>query len=214
MNNKTMLQRSLLTTGITLALGLSFGLSQNALADTANDDLEVRAGLTQAMTLNCAPNEANGPLDFGITRLDLDTYVASTLTVIPNATGGNGTTSSTGDTGVTYGSTDHGSCTLSGSNATGQVVVSFSDADGNFDGTELALVGSGSPYSLDAPTTDLTVTDGFYVDAFSEDHSDLSAGGTTIYIGGTLNIPTGIVADNLGGYTAEIKVEVDDEFTG
>lgn len=209
MNNKTMLQRSLLTTGITLALGLSFGLSQNALADTASDDLEVKAGLSQAMSLDCVTDGI--PLNFGITRINVDAYNTATEITVPATSGGSASVDA-GGTGVSAGSVQRGACALSGSSATNgaTLTVTFADSgDSSFADNVLTLSGDGSAYSLDAPTTalsDLTVS------SLTSSASSLTDGASTIGIGGTLNIPATLVADNLGGYSASVQVTVDDGF--
>ncbi|MDR9453778.1 MAG: hypothetical protein RI542_07590, partial [Wenzhouxiangella sp.] len=125
MNNKTMLQRSLLTTGITLALGLSFGLSQSALAESTTSDLEIKAGLAQAYSMDCGESA----LDFGVTTLVLgDRAGSTTILVEPTLTGGapdvDGVT-----TGVTAGSASAGKCILSGSSAkkNDEITVTYGD---------------------------------------------------------------------------------------
>jgi hypothetical protein len=200
MNNKTMLQRSLLTTGITLALGLSFGLSQNALAESTTSDLEIKAGLAQAYSMDCG----EAALDFGVITLVLgDRAGSTTILVKPTLTGGAPTVGGT-TTGVTAGSASAGKCILSGSSASNNdpITVTY--------GSDVTLTGEDNSYvsNIGEPATDLS---GLTLGDFDAGNPRLDAdGGVEFRIGGTLTIPATVAKENLGGYSGTITVTADD----
>lgn len=194
--------RVLVASGIAVALGLS----QTALADSAEDDLEITAGLTEALTLSCET-----ALDFGTTRLgELERGGETTLTV--SASDGDITVGGT-DAGVTADSGQAGECEISGSSAAENDEVTVTIA-GETDGTgSVSLDGDGSAFSdLDAPASALEDLD---VSTFTTDPGSVvidSDGGATFNIGGELTIPSTVEGENLGGYSNEVTVEVDDGF--
>ena len=193
--------RVLVASGIAVALGLS----QTALAETAEYDLEIKAGLTHALTLSC--EEA---LSFGITLLgELDRDSETTITVPAD----DGSISVGGDKdGVTAGSGQAGECTISGSNADENDEVTVTIAGESVGDASVYLDGDGSATALDAPSSDI---DEFEVSTFTKDPDPVEIdenGGATFNIGGTLEIPESVEDNNLGGYSKTVTVEVDDEF--
>ena len=192
---------TLLATGVAVALGLS----QTALADTAQDDLDITAGLTEALTLSC-----DTPLNFGITRLGtLDRAGETTITVAAN----DGAISPGGITeGVTAGGGQAGTCAIAGSSATegDNVTVTIGGESGT-----VSLDADGEAFSgLDVPGTPLSNLD---VSGFATHPATVTIdanGGAEFNIGGTLTIPGTITEVNLGGYSNTVTVEVNDGFDG
>ena len=203
--NKSIFDRRVL---VAAGLAAGLGLSQTALADTAEDQLEITAGLADALTLSC------DTLSFGITRLGELEQRASETTITVPADGGAISVGGDDDE-VTAGSVQAGECTISGSNADEDHPVTVTIA-GETDGTgSVALVGDASAFSdLDAPEQ-VSEINPLGVSDFETEPSEVQIGdngGATFKIGGTLTIPSQVVEDNLGGYRAEVTVEVDDDF--
>ena len=200
MSKQTLFDRRVL---VAAGLAAGLGLSQTALAETASDDLEITAGLTEALTLSC-----NAALSFGITRLGtLSRDDDTTLTVDPET----GAISEDGGIeGVTAGSGQAGECTISGSNAdeSDTVTVTIAGEIGT-----VSLAADGEAFGdLESPDSALEDLD---VGTFTTDPGTVEIeadGGATFNIGGTLTIPGNVGDDNLGGYSAEVTVEVDDGF--
>jgi len=195
---------TLLATGIAVALGLS----QTALADTASDDLEITAGLTEALTLSCET-----ALSFGITRLETGNRGGTTtLTVDPD---GGDITLGGDDTNVSAGTGQAGTCTIAGSSATDGATVTVTIGGSSLESADVSLVADANAFSgLGPPGTLLNDLD---VSTFATNPGSVvidSNGGATFNIGGTLTIPAEVTGDNLGGYSNEVTVEVDDGFTG
>jgi hypothetical protein len=194
---KQMLTRAILATGVAVGLGLS----QSAIAESADGTLNITAGLSEAMTVTC-----NSALSFGVTRVTTgDRDDATILTVdADNTTGSPNTTSGT-LTDVTFGLVSPGSCTVSGSQADDTTVITVS-----FEPTVIELAGLQGAEGLDIPGTDIS---GLNVDSFTTTSGatlELTDGGTIFGIGGRLTIPNNLVAGNLGGYGAQVTVTVDD----
>lgn len=209
MNNKILLDRSPFTLGIMLALGLSFGLSQTALADTASDDLQINAGLIQALTLSC-----DTALSFGITRLDtLDRSPAITkITLDP--TDDTLSISAGSSTGVSTGTGQAGVCTVTGSAQSDSSLVTVNvggeqQAPGD---ASVDLEADGDAFTiLDPPTEALSLT----VDNFQLDDVfvRLTDGEVTFKLGADLTIPAVVAENNLGGYSNTISVFANDGFS-
>lgn len=201
----TILHRALLATGIAVGMGLS----QTALAETASDDLEITAGLIEALTLSC-----DTALSFGITRLTLEGRTGSTTITVAASDGA--TTLSGYTSGVTAGTGVAGVCTISGSAADENdpvtVKIGGTEADLIATGVSVDLEGNASAFDdLAAPDpalTGLAVTELGLNGPVTIDNS----GGATFQIGGDLTIPQTVVTGNLGGYSTTITVEVDDGF--
>ncbi|WP_018952038.1 hypothetical protein [Thioalkalivibrio sp. AKL12] len=198
------IRRALLATGIAVGLGLS----QTALADTAEDQLEITAGLAEALTLSC-----DAALSFGITRVgELDRTGATTITVDASdssiTVGGD-------DSNVTAGNGQAGGCTIAGSNAdeNDPVTVSIGGTVADLvSGVTVNLDGDASAFSgLEAPDTALSNLE---VSNFTlNDSVSINAsGGASFTIGGQLTIPETLIGDNLGGYANTVTVLVDDGF--
>ena len=192
--------RVLVASGIAVALGLS----QTALADSAEDDLEIKAGLTESLTLSC-----DTALNFGKTRLgELERDDETTITVAPD----DGAITVGGDVDeVTAGDGQAGVCTISGSAASENDEVTVRIDGSSLESADVSLDGDGSAFSgLDGPGSDI---DNLDVDTFTTDPDPVrigAEGGVTFNIGGQLSIPSTVEDDNLGGYSAEVTVEVDD----
>ena len=198
------LHRTLLATGVAMGLGLS----QTALAAEGEGELEILAGLTDALILNC-----DQPLNFGtIVIPDPDSYDDEALIEV---TWG-------GDTSVSYGPEDvvigtdaaPGRCTLTGSvaeNGTGVTVTVNGEAyDGSFD--DIIMQGDGDAYAdLDAPNDAAALS----IVTFDIGPSNLQItdGAATIHIGGYLEIPQEVDADAMGGYSVEVTIGVEEDDT-
>ena len=199
------LHRTLLTTGVAVGLGLS--LSQTALADTASADLEIHAGLRQSLTLIC------NPLSFGVTTMNLMGIRGDVSRVVLNPSDSS-LTIGTGNDQIALATTDvqAGQCLISGSRAANEqeVTIELNGVALGDASTQLSVGGS-SFLSLSAPTTPETLT----VNEFTTDVDTvrIQSGGAMFFIGGTLVIPATIVAANLGGYSAEVTITVDDDPT-
>ena len=181
------LTRAILATSLVAGLGFS----QTALAEEATGTLAINAGLSEAMTVTCGT-----ALNFGITRVQLSDYSGDN-TIVVAATGG-ATKGGTG-TGVTVGDGAAGECSVSGSSeTTGTITVSFTTSEGN-------ITLSKDSNSADLKVGTFTTTDG--------DALQLSGGGTTFNIGGTLTIPDNLTLENMGDYTGEVVVTVTDSST-
>ncbi len=206
MSKKPMiLKRSLLTTGIALAMGLTLGLSQATWADSDNSDLEVKAGLVQAMTLDCTASS----LSFGITRFsELDRTADTVLTLDP------GTqmivvTAGEGGVGVTTGTGSAGMCTVSGSAAVVDTALNVTIAGTTPAAATLALEGADNAIEgLAEPGVGASLS----ISLFTIDGAPAidETGGSTISIGGTLTIPMELLIGHMGGYQNTILVGVTD----
>lgn len=181
----------ILTRNLLLAVLLS-GLSLNALADSAETELTIQAGLAQALTLAC-----DTALNFGITRLT-DPAQFSGATLVLSATDGSITGAEADTLSADVGQA--GICTLSGSLAPDGRTVSVSFADGG----EATLTPNADAFAeLDAAGSG-TLT----VHTFTTDAAPILHGGTSIQIGASLIIPS---APALGGYQGTIQVTVSDD---
>ena len=186
-NHYALTRRALVATGVAIGLGLS----QGALAATADGDLEITAGLANSLTVTCATG-----LDFGTTTLGvLARDAATTITV--DESDGTLTVGGNSD-GVAHGVGSAGSCTFSGSTVT-----------------------DGGPYEVNFPTANVYLTgdgvdtplvDELEVKSLVSDKGVVTNGQATFTIGGELSIPATVTADNLGNYSTTIEVTVDDDF--
>ena len=198
--NKSIFDRRVL---VAAGLAAGLGLSQTALADTAEDQLEITAGLADALTLSC------DTLSFGITRLGELEQRASETTITVPADGGAISVGGTGDGVSTVGNGQPGQCTISGSAAEADTEVTGTVETGESDSVSLGGDEDAFP-PLDAPNTaaDLKVSE------FETDPGTVQIDGSgeaTFNIGGTLEIPGDVVEVNLGGYRGEVTVVVNDD---
>ena len=192
------LTRAILATSLVAGLGFS----QTALAETATTELQVNAGLAEALTLSC-----DTAMSFGITRLgNLDRSAVTTLTLDPsnnNLT----VTNDDGNVGVTAGEGQAGECIIAGSAAanTTSVTVSFSTPDD--------LAGNTSAFgNLTAPASGSDIS-GMAVSITSVTGVTIGeTGGASFNIGGVLTIPATATPQNMGGYSTTTEVTVNDGF--
>lgn len=193
---KNILTRAILATGLVAGLGLS----QMALAEPAQDDLTINAGLAAAMSVSCGT-----PLSFGLTRVKTGNSTSNTVNV--NAQSDAASKGTNGNVITNVGTGTAGECTISGSAASVDATVTVTIA-GQTNGTgTVSLAGA----STDGPSTAATLTVSNFITFPSQ--VEITAGDTTFKIGGTLTIPGGLVDDNLGNYTNTVTVEVDDGFS-
>lgn len=187
---KNILTRAILATGLVAGLGLS----QMALAESANDDLEITAGISAALTLECTP------MSFGITRVTDTNFNATTLTL---ATNNNITKNAGGDEKVVpLTSGTAGTCTLSGSLGSGSPTVTYGENLEEGSAASIALEGAAFSPLDPASGNELTVVN------FTEDAPAIDNDGRSIIkIGANLVIPTDAA---VGGYSGTIKVTVND----
>lgn len=201
--NTLSIRRALLATGVAVSLGLS----QTALADTATDELEITAGLTEALTLSC-----DTALSFGITRLgDLDRGGSNETTITVAAADGSISVGGT-DTGVTAGSGQAGECNISGSSAAQNADVMVQIGGEDVGNASTTLNGDNDAFSgLGEPTPALSLgVAGFELDPVTPQID--GNGAATFNIGATLTIPGTVIEANLGGYSNEVTISVDDGF--
>ncbi|WP_235012753.1 DUF4402 domain-containing protein [Spiribacter roseus] len=188
-HGKNALPRAALTSALTMSLGLS----QAVPAAEGSGEMDVNAGLTQALSVTCTA------LNFGTTSIVEGTRAGGGTVVTLAAT--DGALTSTGSTAFALdndSAATHGVCTISGS---GSNTNSF-NADITTSVDLSAATGETGP---DTALTDLTV-DTFTTDGGANDGS----GGSTINIGGNLTIPDGLLSANMGDYTGTVTVTVDD----
>ena len=195
---KHALTRAILATGLVAGLGLS----QTAMAEAAEGDLVITAGLQEAMTVVCTQ-----PLSFGITRVATGERGGSTtVTVNPNNPNtGAGTLGGQTDD-VTPGTTQRGVCEVSGSQADDNTLITVS-----FNPDTTNLGGQDGAEGLDEPETALgNLAVASFTTSRAKGDLELQDGATTFGVGGTLTIPNDLITDNLGGYGATIEVVVND----
>ena len=188
------LHRTLLATGVAVGLGLS--LSQTALADTAEGELEIHAGLSTAMTVSCPQ-----ALSFGITTLPEENRGGeTTLTLDPDddsiSVGGQ-----TDD--IATGTGQAGECTISGADVNASMTVTVEDGGSEVGLLEQAVLG------LDAADAGASIS----VTSFTTNPDPVQTdenGNVTFNIGGTMTIPEMIGSTGMGGYVGTATVTVDD----
>lgn len=186
---------------------LSSLVATGAMADTASDSVDAKAGLAPALELSCTD------VSFGVWRVPVRSTGGTTTITLNRA---NDTVAASGNTTRVAQSSSHaswvhsrGECTVSGSTAPNDTAADVSITNGAamaFTGKAAAdtgyvgLAAPGSGASLAATlTTGATTT--------------ITSGSSTFYIGGTLTIPETIVTGNYGGYktTTAATVQVDDK---
>jgi hypothetical protein len=186
------LTRAILATGVVAA----FSLSQMAVAEEARGELTINAGLSEALTVSCTP------LDFGVTRVDPSANQTGVLTILAE----DGGTPNLADTpvGLTADSGSSAECEISGSQAGPDSPVTVQFFAENTGGTLLTpdainLTFEGAPAEF--KITQLTT---------SPDIKINGSGGSTFYIGGSLNIPATLLSTDMGAYSTSIFVQVTD----
>ena len=182
-----LLPRAALTAVVTMGAGLS----QSALAEEGTGEVEVTAGLAQALKVEC-----NTALDFGTTSLVAGDRSGNTvITVAPD-----GTTTTSGSDVVSVGTAQVGLCTVTGSQNTAGTFTTkeFQAPTMNADSGQTAPDdGSGNPT--------LTVSN------FESSSTEIDSNGAAdINIGGDLTIPDNLDGDNYGDYSGTVTFIVVD----
>ena len=169
-------------------------VATSAMAETASDTVDAKAGLQPALELSCSD------VSFGVWRVPIRTSGGTTTITLDRSTD---TVAASGNTArVAQSLSDvswthsRGECTLSGSTAAdeAEATISISDntnmpfvpaaaASTGYVGLDQATQGASLTCTLDAPAT-----------------VAIASGSATFYVGGTLTIPQNIIADNYGGY--------------
>ncbi|MDR9390143.1 MAG: hypothetical protein RI549_07290 [Wenzhouxiangella sp.] len=207
-------QRSFSRSGL-ISLALAWCVCSVAWADTASDDLNVKAGLIEALRLDC-----DVPMRFGITTVNaLRQETGGDIEVQLNfgTVGVAGTSLSGGGklelrnqprVGISVSSgasASLGRCTMAGSAAAEDTEVDVtlnntsltlqSNAFGDLQAAETAanMVVSNIPFDPNKPLVNIN-------------------GQAVFYIAGRLTIPGQLYRENLGGYGATMQVSVDDGF--
>ena len=198
------LHRALLATGTAMGLGLS----QTALA--GEGELEIHAGLRQALTLDCYQ-----PLNFGTTAVPNELSGVARIEVYADSR-----TPDTHSQAVVGADAEQGECTLTGSAADNgtEVTVRVNGVEwqGGFGNLEaVPMHPDGEAFNgLDAPSApaELSITSIFVRPKTHSMPLVITDGGATFTIGGSLDIPQEVAgnADAMGGYSATITIEVDD----
>lgn len=198
-----------------ISLALAWYVCSVAWADTASDDLNVKAGLIEALRVDC-----DVPMSFGVTtvnalrqdtggdielQLNFDTVGAAGVSL---AGGGKfELVDRTTRVGIANGggTASLGRCTMAGSAAAADTEVDVSlnntsltlqsNAFGDLQAAEIAANLGVSNIQVD-PNKPLVNINGEAV----------------FYIAGRLTIPALLQRDNLGGYGATMQVTVDDNF--
>lgn len=192
------LSRSLMATGVVVALGFS----QSALAEEASGTLDITAGLAEAMTVTC-----DAALSFGVTRLSTgDRNGSTTLTVAADPDTISATIGGAA-TGVVSSAVSAGSCVVSGSQANDDTVLTVTSDGKSIDSVSV---------SLDAAATDglsaaSSPVSGLDVGSFTLSDTSLTSGEATFAVGGTLTIPNNLTEGNLGGYNNTLTILVSDD---
>ncbi|MBN2644308.1 MAG: hypothetical protein JXR59_02420 [Desulfuromonadaceae bacterium] len=180
----------------TLAVAaLSFGIfAGTAVAETTTDTIDVYAGVSSVMELNCTD------LNYGVWIVP--TGSRGNTTVVTLTSDNNTSITSGSSTGIAlsanYAAPAASSCTVTGSTAadgtTGQV---------NFTGTGTFVANTGgtgfNAESIPAPSAALTT---FYYALAHTTPTAMSSGATSFTVHGTINIPDGLTTANYGGYMA------------
>ena len=186
---------------------LSSLFATGAMADTASDTVDAKAGLVPALELSCTD------VSFGVWRVPVRSTGGDTIITLDRAT--NTAAASGNDSRVAQSLSDaswtqsRGECTLSGSRAADSTAADVSITGGTgmtFTGQAAATTGF---VGLAAPSTAATLAATLTTGATTT----ITSGASTFYIGGTLTIPETIVSANYGGYkTSEAAtVTVDDK---
>ena len=178
------------------SFALAIGVASTANAEEASSDLEIRAGITEALVLRCETS-----LSFGITRVDLENHDANAFVQVDP----DGSVTSQGSS-LSTGNGTNGVCTMSGSQAANEDSITV-----EFEGPSTQLEGKSNAFNgLDEPEKDIDLL----VDEFSVKGKTVDENGSaTINIGALLTIPK-LDANAMGGYSGTIEVTVDDGFGG
>lgn len=188
--------------GIITAVGLVLaGFPLLVSGETASGELEIEAGLNEAMSVVC-----DQPLKFGVTSIRSGDRGGKTTVALDrsnNATnlGGNSENISTD----TAGTAQKGECTLYGSGAS--------------DGSTITVTFDTSDVTLTRATGSENSANGMKVGSFTvtsePDLTQLDAGNregsAPFTIGGTLTIPGNLDRDTIGDYSGTVTVNVSDE---
>lgn len=195
-NNLSTLKRSLFGGILAAATMTPYG----AMANSADADLNVTAGLSEALSLTCgkALNFGTTTLAGGNRKAPLKVDVSASQQTL-----GDGT-----ESGMVLTGANPGECSISGGDSGGKATVTFDTG-----GTETAVGLGGADTDGPGTAADLIA------DNFAASGTNVSADGTvtigtdgtvTFKIGGTLTIPQTLDASNMGGYEGKITVNVEE----
>lgn len=192
--------------GIIIAAGFVLaGVPLFAIAEETSGELEIEAGLNEAMSVVC-----DQPLKFGVTSIRSgdrggDTTVELDRKNNDTNLGGNSTNVSADTTQTAQ----KGECTLYGSGASdgSTITVTFDSSD--------VLLGKDES-SSNAPDK---AADGISVGEFTatsepdltQEDNGLDDGSAPFTIGGTLSIPGTLDRETIGDYSGTVTVNVSDE---
>jgi hypothetical protein len=176
---------------LTAALTMNLGLSQSALAESGSGDMEVSAGLSQALKVECTQ-----ALDFGTTSVIAGSRTGDAAVITVPTSGSASLDSGVDGNEISVGTVAPGSCTVTGSSANG----------GDFGVTVTA------PTMTDSGGAALS---GLSISSFTIADKSIKNGGATILIGGDLTIPDSLSATNgdFTTYSGTATVTVDDPNT-
>lgn len=181
------------TLPLSVAAALALGAPTGVSAEEASATLNVTAGISTALTLDCSTQD----LSFGRTIIDLDTHDGeSKIELSPD-----GSHSIDGNAdNLALGDLTPGECRISGSMAGDSTPVTVS-----FQSSSTTLSNGEAEGLPSADGDDLTLND------LSASSVDLIDGAASFTIGGDLQIPSSLAYSDLGGYRGEVTVTVDDE---
>lgn len=187
---------------------LPFGLFANqAAAETANDTIDVYAGLAPVMVLTC--NDVN----FGVWRVPTGTRSGGETEIYVNAAGGvyiDGSVYNGGSIALStnYNSPAAGYCNVSGSAADDGTVGQVSISNG---GTGSFGTNGGTGYAGEALAAPTTALSSFNYALDSTPPDAMSGGVTRFTVRGSMYIPNGLAVANYGGYmAADVTVSYED----
>ena len=198
-----MKMRKLLVGLVVVALSLGLFVGQAA-AETAEDTVDVYAGLAPVMELSCED------VNFGVWRVPTgDRTGANTVTLSfddSTAVTGTGTSTNIALSG-NWLAPQAGSCTVTGSSAIDDTVgqVAISSATGSFVGN------SGSGFEAEEIAEAVTPVAAFTYALVNTAPAAMADGATSFTLHGTMEIPDSLIAANYGGYQSpSITVEYED----
>lgn len=170
-------------------------ISHPTAAEEATATLNATAGLSSSITLTCDTD-----LSFGKIMIDVDSHDGEALVTVDTAGAVNTATNDQAISSVDGGTA--GECQISGSMGSdgSTVTVTTLSANNQFS--------PGAAEGLDAASG---TNETFVLNALTDGTIDLQGGQATFNVGGTLVLPSVLTRSELGGWTTDITVTVDDE---